>query len=243
MTMGKETEKQPKRLLDEEWSSALMGMAKQIQTDRSEDGLGLNLVQMLMQTPAERRRKRVQALTATDFSERMKQAQKLADSPLGRDWMKLAMFILAADERARRLSEIIHSASDTKEIQAAIDAEPIDAYTLLTLVTIERDKEAGELEKRIAEQMSEQGRQLAHMLHANTPHARIKPDVIKFYENHAGEMKTDGRPRFETKASFVREVAKNYEDIVSDPDTISKWIAESTFKVPHWRTRAASKKT
>ncbi|OTP65711.1 hypothetical protein PAMC26577_38950 [Caballeronia sordidicola] len=157
--------------------------------------------------------------------------------------MKLAMSIMAAEERGRRLSEIIHSALDTKEIQAAIDAEPIDAHTLLTLVIIERDKEAGELEKRIAEQMSEQGRQLAHMLHANTPHARIKPDVIKFYENHAGEMKTDGRPRFETKVSFVREVAKKYEDIVSDPDTIAKWIAESTFKVPHWRTRAASKKT
>ena len=243
MTMDKETEKQPKRLLDEEWSSALMGMAKQIQTDRSEDGQWRKLAQTMMQTPAERRRKRVQALTSTDFSERMEQARKLADSPLGKNWMKLAMSIMAADEGARRLSEIIHSVSDMKEIQVAIDAEPIDAYTLLALVTIERDKEAGELEKRIAEQMSEQGRRLALMQHASTPHARLKPEVIKFYENHAGEMKADGRPRFKTKASFVREVAKKHEDIVADQDTISKWIAESAFKVPHWRIRAAPKKT
>jgi hypothetical protein len=176
----------------------------------------------------------------------VKQAHEFAKSPLGRQWAEMAKQVMAASERAKQLSDLIHDAVDIEDVQKAIDSIPIDAYTLLALVNIERNKETGELEKRFRERdqaaKSEQGRALAKLAHAKSPHAQVKPAIIKFYEEHAAEL-THGRPRFGTKASFLREIAKQYGDTVIDPDTIARWIKESSVEVPHWRKRSASTKT
>jgi hypothetical protein len=247
--MGKEAGKRPRHLLDQEWANALHGMTKEIQAAKKLSGLSDlgKTLQFAANSPAAKLIEQLKNFAATPAGDFLRRAQEFANSPLGKQWAEMAKNVMAANERAKHLSDLIHSARDLTEIQTAIDAEPVDAYALLALVHLERDKEAGELEKRLAEQnreaRSEQGRQLARLLHANSPHARIKPEIIRFYEDHAGELKPDGRPRFKNKAAFVREIFRHYEDTVTDPDTISKWIAESPFKVPHWRTRATTRKS
>jgi hypothetical protein len=233
--MSKEAGKRPKLLLDENWADALKGMAQALQTFKQPSG------------PLTDLERRLQQVANSPDSKLMKQLLDFSNSPMAKQFADMAKNVMAADMRAKHLSEAIHSASNIGDIQKVIDSEPVDAYLLLALVTLERDKEAGELEKRIAEQSraakSERGRQLARLMHDNSSYARIKPEVIKFYENHAGEMKPDGRPRFKTKVSFLREISKQYGDTVTDPDTIANWIAESQVKVAHWRTRSVSKKT
>jgi len=245
--MGKEPGKQPKQLVDAEWSNALTGMARHIQTNAGVAAQLQKRIQDFANSPAAQVIKQLGAFAETEAGKFMKLAHDFANSPAGKQWAETAKHIIAANERAKQLSDLIHSAADIEEIQRAIENEPIDAYTLLALVTLERDQEAGELEKRFQENSqaarSERGRMLAKQAHAKSPHARVKPEIIGFYEKHAAEIKADGRPRFKTKASFVREVSNQYGHTVTDPDTIAKWVAESAVKVPHWRPRSAPKKT
>jgi hypothetical protein len=243
--VGKEMERQSKRLLDQQWTDALQGMAKQIQAFKKSSGA--TQFERALNSEADLPfMKHLREFEATPTGKFIKQAQEFANSPIGKQWAEMAKNVMAANERAKQLSDLIHDASDIDDVQTAIDSIPVDVYTLLALVNLERDKEAGELEKRFQEKSqaakSEQGRMLAKLAHAKSPHAQVKPEIIKFYEEHAGEMK-NGRPRFRTKASFVREVAKQYADTVTDPNTIARWIAESAFKVPHWRTRSAAVKS
>ncbi|MGA3251873.1 MAG: hypothetical protein ABSD12_27610 [Paraburkholderia sp.] len=242
--VGREMDRQSKRLLDQEWTDALQGMAKQIQAIKKSSGAAQ--VERALNSEANLPLMNMMEFETTPTGKFIKQAQEFANSPIGKQWAEMAKNVMAANERAKQLSDLIHDASDIDDVQTAIDSIPIDVYTLLALVNLERDKEAGELEKRFQEKSqaakSEQGRMLAKLAHAKSPHAQVKPEIIKFYEEHAGEMK-NGRPRFRTKASFVREVAKQYVDTVTDPNTIARWIAESAFKVPHWRTRSAAVKS
>jgi hypothetical protein len=189
--------------------------------------------------------KTLQAVENSPSGQRMKLIYDAMNSPMAKQIAVIAANLKVADERAARLADAIDTATSVGDIQDVIDAQPIDVFTLMALIALERDREAGELEKRLIEERqalnSERGRILAQLAYAETPYPKIKPLVIAFYEEHATTIKADGRPRFKTKATFIKEMLKEHPHVV-DPNTIAKWIRESSVAVPHWRKKAPPKK-
>ncbi|ORC47822.1 hypothetical protein B2G74_22210 [Burkholderia sp. A27] len=134
---------------------------------------------------------------------------------------------LATDPSFRR------SPGAEEVFRKAATAAPIASNAPVAAYTLEAQDKAAR---------REQARKAALAMHANTPQAKAKREVIAFYEAHAAEIKEDGRPRFKRQADFVREMLKQHSGVVSDPGTIAKWIRESSVTVPHWRHRASTKK-
>jgi len=149
-------ERQSKRLLDQQWTDALQGMAKQIQAFKKSSGA--TQFERALNSEADLPfMKHLREFEATPTGKFIKQAQEFANSPIGKQWAEMAKNVMAANERAKQLSDLIHDASDIDDVQTAIDSIPVDVYTLLALVNLERDKEAGELEKRFQEKSQRAG--------------------------------------------------------------------------------------
>jgi hypothetical protein len=153
-------------------------------------------------------------------------------------------------KRAANISQELHFVDPNADqirmdlLDRVLAAEPIDSWTLVALIGLEREKTKSKVEIEVDRRISRARSETTQLGHLKRDYAKVKPDILKFYENEACDKLPNGKPKFKTKAAFIRAVLEKEEwrDYVQDDNTIAKWIKESTVPVPpHWKTRAKKK--
>ncbi|SAL66177.1 hypothetical protein AWB70_06254 [Caballeronia cordobensis] len=154
----------------------------------------------------------------------------------------------AKDRRAEELSKLIHSETEgLSSLQERLTAEPIDAWTLIALISKERELSESELEKRLvaeyAADSTERGRIGAHGRHHSEATERKRRDLEAHCREQAARM-VDGRPLYRSKAALIRDIADQSERFgLNDFGAIARRIDAMNLQVPHWKRRRASKAT
>jgi len=188
--------RRPDELINEQWSSTLMGMAAQIQKARK-------AMHPALVSVAER-------------------AAKFAESPEYAELKLIAEGIIDAEAQAKSLSEMMRSPNeDIASIQKYLTTKPISALTLLALVSSERKQEAGELEKRIATETkaakTKQAEFMAQARWADDEKMKAKAEILEWWK------KWQNNPvMYKKKKDFDAAMLDKYP-VIEDGRTVSKW--------------------
>jgi hypothetical protein len=155
------------------------------------------------------------------------------------------------EKRAALISQMLHFADPNTDkprrmvwMDLFLASNPIDSWTLVALIGLEREKTKSKLEIEVARRMSRKRSELSQSSHKDRNPAKVKPEILAFYEKNARNILPNGKPQFKTKAAFIRAVRedKKWNECVQDDNTIANWIKrESTVIVEHWKTRTKKK--
>lgn len=188
-----DADKPVRLLIDDEWSSLITKAAMQIQT---------------MKQPVNRL---------------VNSIGRFAESEEGKNLLEGMRKIMEAQQRAETLSDAIHNADDIGQIQKVVDSIEIDAVTLMSLIVLERSKEASQVELNAAE-----AEKNAHIERsANGGNARVLND------KDGKQARKQQAFRIYTEFNYKRpsEFAKAVDD--KHPNTYSYPVLERWYR--HWK--------
>jgi hypothetical protein len=186
-----DAEKRVRALIDTDWSSLVTKAAMQIQT------------------------------MAPPLNRLVSRAGMFAESEEGKNLLEGMRKIMEAQERAEILSDAIHNAGDIGEIQKVVSSMQIDAVTLMSLIVIERGKEASSVEVQaenkakvaLSERASAGGQ--ARILNDKDGKQAAKNGAYEFWRNHT----------YKGPAEFARAMLDKYPAL-ENQKTVEDWYRE-----------------
>jgi hypothetical protein len=187
----------PSSLIDGQWQTAVQGLAGEIQRVRRAHRL----------------------LPEVD------RVRKFAESPIFAEMTELGSRLIKAKVTAEIVSNMMHSSDeDIASIQTHLDKHPIDALTLLAVIGLEREKEAGALEKKVAEEARAARKQTAKdgasARWAGDQKTAAKNEVYSCWA--AWQKKPSS---YVSAASFARDMLDKYEALTSQ-QVVERWCRE-----------------
>lgn len=150
-----------------------------------------------------------------------KRAQEFVNSSLFADLQRMAAGMVEAEANAKLLSTMMHSADeDLDSIEKYLAKNPINAHTLMSLISMERRLEVSEAEKKAATEKSKLGAELAKKRWDADPTAPIKIAVREHWDMYQAD-----KSRYSGVTAFDRDMASKYEEI-KDHRTFARWRKE-----------------
>jgi hypothetical protein len=179
-------------LIDNEWSDFVVAAAMQLQSTVK-----------AMQPGAER-------------------ALQFANSKQGRDILEGLKRIMQAKEDAETLSDAIHSAADITEIQNILSTVQLDAMTLLSLITVERSKEASQIELAAAVEEREAHRKRS-LKGGNTRIANDKDGKQAARREAFGYFT---KYEYKGPSAFAKAMLDKFGDVLDSQPVIERWYRD-----------------